>query len=471
MLKGFVMSDISSLGIGSGVLTADVIDQLKAADSSRIIKPLENKISLNNQKQDAAELLTSLMKTFKASASALSYDTIFDTKKVEVDGNAAVTVDAGANIESFTLETVSLAKKDITQFGSLASKETKVAETGNSGAFEIKDPDGVVLYSIPYDDTTSLSDLAQSITDIAGDSVEASILQTGDGAFSLVLASKETGAAQGLTFSDVPDVVDAGMKAQFQTYDGALNPTGYKNVQAATDAEFIYNGITITRSTNEITDLVIGVSITLKEEGDFSNVNISQDTENITGEMQQLTDSYNTLVSNLHDMTLKDKETGAEGVFNGDSFVKSIQRELSKIMTSIHDNDSLVNYGLDIDRYGTMSFDKSVLEEKIADNPDAVKLFFTGGVDDAGDTKTGMFSILDEKLKSYTGYGKLLSTFDAGVKTDGTNLADAYDRAKASLDSRYDIMTQRFTAYDSMISRTNSMFSSLQMMIDQASNG
>jgi len=43
-------SSISSLGIGSGVLTADVIDQLKEADESRIIKPIENKITINNQK-------------------------------------------------------------------------------------------------------------------------------------------------------------------------------------------------------------------------------------------------------------------------------------------------------------------------------------------------------------------------------------------------------------------------------------
>ncbi len=174
-------SSISSLGIGSGVLTADVIDQLKEADSSRIITPIENKITINNQQQDAEELLTSLMTSFKASASALSYDTVFDNKTVDIDGKAEITVDAGANVESFTLETVTLAKKDITKLGAVASKITDI--TSVDGTLDIKigfdplNPDKTL--SINYTAGMSLEDLSQAITDEAGDDVSASILQTG----------------------------------------------------------------------------------------------------------------------------------------------------------------------------------------------------------------------------------------------------------------------------------------------------
>jgi flagellar hook-associated protein 2 len=462
------MADISSLGIGSGVLTADVIDQLKEADKSVIIKPIENKITINNQKQDATKLLTSLMKSFKASASALSFSTIFDNKTVDVDGKAKVTVDAGANVKSFTLETTTLAKKDITQFGSFGSKTDKIAD--GEGTFTIANGDGK-SFDITYNADTTLSSLAQSITDEAGGTVDASILQTGDGEYSLVLTSKDTGEKQELTFSDSGNIKD-----QFKPYeysddgdDTNDNTAGYKNIQKASDSEFKYNGITMTRSTNEVSDLILGVNISLQEEGDISKVDINTDTKNITDEMQLFTDSYNTLMSNIHDMTLKDKETGAEGVFNGDSFVKSIKRELMQTITSVKDGDSLMNYGISIDRYGTMSFDKSVVESKMQDDQDAVKKFFTSSYDDDGNKSVGIFENIDEKLKSYTGYGKLLSTFEDGVKTEGKNLEKRYSAAQASLDTRYAIMTKRFTAYDSMISRTNSMFSSLQMMIDQAS--
>ncbi len=43
---------LSTLGLGSqGVLTNDIIDQLKEADTSSIIKPIENKIELSTTKQ------------------------------------------------------------------------------------------------------------------------------------------------------------------------------------------------------------------------------------------------------------------------------------------------------------------------------------------------------------------------------------------------------------------------------------
>ncbi|MCW8838384.1 MAG: flagellar hook protein, partial [Thiovulaceae bacterium] len=143
------MAGISSLGVGSGVLTADVIDQLKEADEAQMVKPLEDKITLNTQKQDAYTLLSSLMTTLKSSASALSYDTIFDNKTVDVSGNAEVEVDAGATVDSFTLETVTLAKKDITKFGALAAKEATVAS--GTGTLTIGS------YTVDYDNTMSLS--------------------------------------------------------------------------------------------------------------------------------------------------------------------------------------------------------------------------------------------------------------------------------------------------------------------------
>ena len=38
---------ISSLGVGSGVLTSDVIDKLKANEQNLTITPIDNKITLN----------------------------------------------------------------------------------------------------------------------------------------------------------------------------------------------------------------------------------------------------------------------------------------------------------------------------------------------------------------------------------------------------------------------------------------
>lgn len=41
---------------------------------------------------------------------------------------------------------------------------------------------------------------------------------------------------------------------------------------------------------------------------------------------------------------------------------------------------------------------------------------------------------------------------------------------KANLDARYETMTKKFAAYDSMINKLNSQFSSLKMLIDAEAN-
>jgi flagellar hook-associated protein 2 len=253
-------------------------------------------------------------------------------------------------------------------------------------------------------------------------------------------------------------------------YDPDTNPTGYEKIQTATDAEFKYNGITTTRDTNEIDDLILGVEITLKKEGDSSIVSIEDDTSSVVDEMELFVSAYNSLVENLDDMTLKDETTGAEGIFSNESLVRNLKREITNVITSMVDTQSLVDYGISLDRSGTMTFDSSELESKLSEDIDAVKLFFTGGTDDNGYDKTGIFETIDEKIKSYTGYGQMLSNFETGIKTEGTNLMENLTRARETLENRYAIMEKRFSAYDSMISKLNAQFSSLQMMISAEVN-
>jgi len=461
---------INSLGIGSGVLTSDVIDQLKANDEELLVKPLEVKMALTEQKKESAELLTSLMKSFKSSASALSSSTLFDNKTVDVSGNAKVKVEAGAFIDSFTLETIELAQTSIIKLGSFNDRDTTSVASGTfAGTETLNISIGTKSYAIAYDATTTLEDLMQSINDATSDTITATILQTGDNAYSLVLASKETGADQAITFSDDGGLLDPSL---FAAYDATTNPGGMREVQTARDATFKFNGIQATRSTNEISDLVVGVTMTLKTQGDFSKVDIGQNTISVVTEMQLFVDSYNTLMTNLHDMTTADLENEVAGIFNSDSFVRSIDRDIKDFINKTEINNlALSDFGIDIDRYGKMSFDSSILEAKLDKDPNAVELFFAGGIDPKDSSHVnGFFEKLDDKMKDYTGYNALLSNFEDNLRTRYDNLFEDHASAVESLNDRYKIMAKRFAAYDAIISKINAQFSSLQMMINAEAN-
>ena len=459
---------INSLGIGSGVLTSDVIEQLRTADEARIVTPLDNKVTLQAQKEEAFTLIDSLLTTFKASVSQLGNDTLYQRRTTDIsNGNLEVKAETGSDVASFSLETTTLAKKDINQSGDFSATTSLVSD--GDGVFEIS-IDGTT-YSIDYTSTTTLSELAQAINDEAGTKVQANVLQTGPTAFSLILSSQTTGLDQAITVNDVPTIPGSGLKDTL--YNDATSTSGFTNNQTAVDAAFVYNGISVTRETNEVSDLINGVTLTLKTEGETANVNIKQDTFSISTEVQLLVDSYNALQANIHDSTIADTEAGTVGVFNGDSFVNGIMRSINSVIIATNsNNESFFNFGIDLSQDGVMSFNQSKFDEEFAKDPTAAELFFAGGIEaTTNNSVTGLFETLNEKLNSYTKFDGLLNNFEQSIKTRSSSLDEERLAAVSRLDSRYAILTQQFIAYDAMISKLNSQFSSLQLQIQAQANG
>ncbi|MDD5157990.1 flagellar filament capping protein FliD [Sulfurimonas sp.] len=199
---------INSLGIGSGVLTADVIDKLRANDEANIIKPIDDKITLNTQKTQASTLLTSLVSSFKTSVSALDNDTLYQ-KRTVTGSNDGVSVSAlsGSQIHDFSLEVTSIAKKSVLKSGDFASTTTNIASGDGTLNLNIAGTN----YKVDYTSSTTLGDLKDKINDIAGSKIGASILQTSANTYNLVLTSKDTGKDQTISLSDLSGNLTGGL--------------------------------------------------------------------------------------------------------------------------------------------------------------------------------------------------------------------------------------------------------------------
>ena len=61
-----------------------------------------------------------------------------------------------------------------------------------------------------------------------------------------------------------------------------------------------------------------------------------------------------------------------------------------------------------------------------------------------------------------------LKLLEESLTTEDKKLKDDKRRATEMLDSRYDLMAQRFANYDSQIAKANNSFNAVQMMIDQS---
>ena len=560
---------INSLGVGSGVLTADMIDKLKNAEKKAIVDPIEAKVKLTQQKKQALDLLKSLMTTLKSSTSALADDTMFSHRTVK-GNNSSVEVSAndGVAVQSFSISNISLAKESVQQSGTFASSTSTVASTDGTMNLAINGQ----TFNIDYTGGMTLEAFKDKINDVAGEAVTASILQIGDNQYSLIVKSNETGEAQNITmtdksgnldanltnktfssgdFSTITDVVASGGSGTFTVDIGGgnvtstisyndgmtltelknainndatlkgkvvaniiedangnqnlvLNPIGDQDganiaitdnsgfldskitsltqrngtateVQSAKDATFTYNGIDLTRSTNDIDDIIVGVNIKLLSDSGSANISIEQDRQPIKDELQNFVQSYNAMIEQLDKMTLADKEEGKVGVFNGDSSIRNLGRELTRLITSFdNDGNSLSQFGISLNQNGKLSFSPSDFDAKMDEDPKAMQKFFTGETtfDDYGNEVVvdGIFDKLNTTLKNTVGFGGIISILSDGITKEEKSLEKNYKSSLELLNKRYDTLTAKFIEYDSIIAKLNNQSAALLQQIQMAIN-
>ncbi len=459
---------INSLGVGSGVLTQDVIDQLKAADTSAMITPIDSKISLQQQKSQAYSLLGSLLSTFKTSISSLSDDTFYQGRTVSGNTSSVnVTANAGVNVQSFSVSNVQMAQSNIQESGSYASTGSLISSGSGTMSISV----GGASFNVNYTNSMTLDQLKDAINTQAGVGVKASTLQVGTNDYRLVLRSVDTGAAQTIS---ITDSVGGALDTKLLAYNATTNPTGMQEIQAARDASFKYNGITLTRSSNVISDIVPGVTVNLLEDNTTAtaNISISQDVQSIAGQMTTLVQSYNTLTSQLNDMTTADTTTGKVGIFNGDNSINAIRREITRLVTSVSDKGvSLTQYGIDLSETGTMSFNSSAFTTKFQANPAASESFFSSVADGTGTTTDGVFTKLNALMDSYIGSKGSINTLTTSSTNEIKSLNANKTRSQELLTARYDAMAARFSQYDTIMTKLTNQFTSLKQQISMAVNG
>ena len=277
---------ISSLGVGSSILTQDVIDQLRAADDAQYLTPINRKIADEEKKKNDLEVIDALMTNLTDSINEINSHNLYDERDAEVVGSSVeVSAVARSDIQEFSLNVISLATKQIEQSGAFGAKDEKIAATGTSGTFDLN-IEGVSVANIAYDDTTTLEDLKNLINDEAGDKVNATIIQISDSDFRLFISSVETGASQDISMSDNGTGLSANLAG------------GMSAIQTGIDSHFEFNGQEIYRSSNEVDDLASGLTITLKELG-TSDVKITQNRETIMEKFDSFLGHYNSAISQI----------------------------------------------------------------------------------------------------------------------------------------------------------------------------
>ncbi|EJC11589.1 putative flagellar hook-associated protein 2 [Helicobacter pylori Hp P-16] len=272
--------------------------------------------------------------------------------------------------------------------------------------------------------------------------------------------------------------LNAGMVQSYEASQDTLFRA--KNLQKASDSEFTYNGVSITRPTNEVNDVISGVNITLEQTTEPNKpaiISVSRDNQAIIDSLKEFVKAYNELIPKLDEDTRYDADTKIAGIFNGVGDIRTIRSSLNNVFSySVHtDNgvESLMKYGLSLDDKGVMSLDEAKLSSALNSNPKATQDFFYGS--DSKDMggreihQEGIFSKFNQVIANLIDGGNAkLKIYEDSLDRDAKSLTKDKENAQELLKTRYNIMAERFAAYDSQISKANQKFNSVQMMIDQA---
>ncbi|MFP6310569.1 flagellar filament capping protein FliD [Helicobacter pylori] len=272
--------------------------------------------------------------------------------------------------------------------------------------------------------------------------------------------------------------LNAGMVQSYEASQDTLFVS--KNLQKASDSEFTYNGVSITRPTNEVNDVISGVNITLEQTTEPNKpaiISVSRDNQTIIDSLKEFVKAYNELIPKLDEDTRYDADTKIAGIFNGVGDIRTIRSSLNNVFSySVHtDNgvESLMKYGLSLDDKGVMSLDEAKLSSALNSNPKATQDFFYGS--DSKDMggreihQEGIFSKFNQVIANLIDGGNAkLKIYEDSLDRDAKSLTKDKENAQELLKTRYNIMAERFAAYDSQISKANQKFNSVQMMIDQA---
>ena len=150
----------------------------------------------------------------------------------------------------------------------------------------------------------------------------------------------------------------------------------------------------------------------------------------------------------------------------------SLNRIFSTTIATETELKGLAKYGLSLDEKGVMSLDVSKLQMALNSDPQGTQDFFYGSVKttEFREVRTdGVFKKFDQELdRLLNGQNARLKVLEENLTRDDKKLREDRKKAVEQLNTRYDIMAQRFAAYDSQISKTNNAFSSVQLMIDQS---
>ncbi len=393
---------ISTLNTGgSGLNITQLAEDLTNAEYSV-------KKSIVQDRSDSAELSMTAIDRLKSQFTALqgSVENAATASATQISSDSAAIVLTSEQSEKLrtgntTISVEQMAQPQVLAFGGFTSltEELKAGTlTIEFGAWDDSEPSvfaadaGRTAATLNITEGMTLSDLADQLTELEG--TAAQVIDIGDGTFSLgILADYGLNNAIRITAADDAAATTGPSLAALDMTDQVEDV----QMQAASNAHFTVNGIAITRASNDVDDVIPGVSFTIAGyTGVPATVGVAVNTDAAKEAMQGLVDAFNSSIRLIDELGSRGFNGSVKGDLAGDPAISTLQRQMESLISNGIEGFGdrplyLADIGVRTERDGTLSLDVNVLEKAMEENPAIFEAIMRDGVksNTAGVTVSG----------------------------------------------------------------------------------
>ncbi|MFA7240747.1 MAG: flagellar filament capping protein FliD [Sulfuricellaceae bacterium] len=454
---------ISSPGIGSNLDVNGIVSKLMSVEQQPVTL-LNKKEASYQAKLSAYGSLQGAVSSFQSALQGLGDVTKFQSTKATPTDSTVLSASASsiATAGSYSIDVTTLAQSQKL----VAAGQTSITAAIGSGAATTLSFDfgtvsggafaagaytgagftsnGAGIKTVTIDGSNnSLAGIKDAINN-AKIGVTASIVNDGGASpYRLVLSSDNVGKSNSIKVSVSGDAALSSLLA----HDPA-NDTGQNLSESVTaqNAEFKVNGVAISKTSNNVSDVVQGVTFNLLKAASSTTLSVSQDTASVTSSVNALVTAYNSLNKTLADLTAYDPKTKAAGPLLGDSTVLSIQSRIRRMLSTPLTNpsgsfSSLGQIGVSFQKDGSLAVDSGKLQSAINTNfSDIAGLFATNGkasdslvsyTGSTANTKPGSYALSVSQLASQ---GNALGTVDLSAAAPITITTGVDDELAMTVD-------------------------------------
>ena len=421
-----------------------ILNAIMQQESQPVVALQAQQRALQSQ-QSAFSTLASKLTALETAMKPLGDRTEFGGRSANSTNTAAIDVSAtsAASIGAYDIVVSELARSQTTaSTSSHTDKDTTVVATGGSLVIN-----GVALsITVP----ATLEDLADAINANDDLAVNASVVSPTPGTYQLVLTGKATGVDNAFTITN--------------NLTGGSGVSFGANAQNAANAQFTVNNVAVQSATNNVDDVIAGVSLTLLKKDPTTTVNVS-----VTANQSAAVDQVKSFVSAFNDILTfaKDQSAAAsKGETNNigrDALLRGLRNELRAELNREYATGGTYTYlsqvGLGFDRSGKLTLDEKKFAEATKNGNGEVMKLFAGanGVD-------GAFTKLQSLVTGYTEAGGLVPDAKTRITAQLQSVAGRISSMEARLAIRRTALNKEFIATDQAMSALNKSVEALSSL-------